>query len=244
MRSRILPALVMLLFATGCSGSGGTTTEVPPGTSPAPTTTVATTAAPPSTTTPAEPGRPPEGDGAVLNWEDSSQRLELDGGWVVAACEGEAPLVCVGRDGVAVGTLEATSYPIDGLPYWDPAVDAQTNLEAVAADYHAVFAEDRPQGCGADYGFETLDPRPFVLGGTPGLAYGFAGTMPDGSPSELHLQYAAVVDDRVVSILAAAYDEGGCPGPDGILVEFSSEVLREFQAHLETLLGDSPLPAV
>jgi hypothetical protein len=96
-------------------------------------------------------------------------------------------------------------------------------------------------GCGPDYGFDPFPVEDFVLGGTPGVSFGFLGTMPSGKPSELNLQYATIVGDRVLSIVAIAYDEGGCPGRDE-LSGFDSVTLRDFRPRLEEVLHESPLP--
>ncbi len=65
--------------------------------------------------------------------------------------------------------------------------------------------------------------------------------MPDGSPSELHVQHAVIDGDHVVVIAAGAYDDGGCPGPDG-LGSFDTETLTTFRPLLERILAVSPLP--
>ncbi len=236
-------AALCLVVAAGAACSDGeagpTSSDVVATTGSSPTTTTS----PPDATTTTTPDEPSPGDaGAVLDWVDSEQQIALDGGWVVSACVGDAPLICIERNGETVGALEAAAYAVDSLSYWDAAAHAQANLEALAAAYYQVFDEDRAAGCGVDYGYEPFATQPFVLGGLPGLHYGFAGTMPDGSSSELHLQYATVVGDRVIAVVASAYDEGGCPGPDGIIHTFDSTTLAEFRPHLEALLHDSPLP--
>ena len=86
-----------------------------------------------------------------------------------------------------------------------------------------------------------MTPQPITLGDTPGISFGYIGTMRDGSPSELNLQYAAVVGDQIVSIVAIAYDEG-CPGRDD-LSGFRSSELAEFRPYLEEVLTTTPLPS-
>ena len=98
-----------------------------------------------------------------------------------------------------------------------------------------------PFGLGSDSLFETFGPSPFDLGGAPAVAYGFIGTMSDGSSSELQHQYATIVGDDVVLVGAAAYDDGGCPGRDDTST-FDSATLAEARPHIERVLTASPLP--
>ncbi|HJR87689.1 MAG TPA: hypothetical protein VJ930_08555 [Acidimicrobiia bacterium] len=179
----------------------------------------------------------------MVDWEDPAKVAELDGGWVVRACEGEAPLLCVERSGQTVGVVEAMSFPIASFDDLDPNGDPRENLELFAAGFVAAIGSDRELGCGADYGFDPLPVKDFVLGGTPGVSFGFVGSMPDGEPSELNLQYATIVGEEILSIVATAYDEGGCPGRDD-LSSFDTATLSEFRPRLEEVLHESPLPDV
>ncbi len=193
--------------------------------------------------TAAEPTSPlPEPIGAV-DWDDPSRAARFNGGWEVRACEGDAPLLCVSRDGAVVGVVEALAYPVASFDDLDVEADDAANLAALAAGFVEALGSDRAAGCGADYGFEPIDPEPVRLGEAQGLAYGFTGTRADGQPSELNLQYSAIVGDRIVSIVAAAYDEGGCPGRDD-LSSFDSATLAAFRPMLEALLTITPLPAL
>jgi hypothetical protein len=188
----------------------------------------------------ADPDVPPEGEGRVVDWTDPDKVVEAEG-WTVTACEGDAPLLCVGREGVTVGVVEAISFPLDSFEDLDPSADPEANLERLAADFFEAIRSDREIGCGPGYQFDELPPEPFVLGGTPGMAYGLRGTMPDGSPSEFNLQYATISGDQILLITAVAYDEGGCSGRDD-LSTFHSATLAQFQPLLEDLLHESPLP--
>lgn len=216
----VLGAAVALASCSGTSdtpGNGSTTTTSSPGS----TTTV-----------------DPE---AGVDWDDPSQVVELGDGFTVAACPGDAPLLCVALDGRQAGLLEAQSHPIATLPMFDPAADDTTNLTALAEDFLENFRVDRAEGCGADYRVNPVAVTPIVLAGRDGILFGFEGRLGDGSTSELNLHYAAVVDDAVVSISANAYDDGGCPGPGG-LDEFDTATLTNLWPHLDALLRSTPLP--
>lgn len=224
----IVGTAAALMVVTACAG-----TTAPP----------SETTAPPGTTEPttAEPDPIPGSNTPVLYWGDPTRTTELDGGWSVSACPGEAPLLCVQSNGSNVGHLEAMAYPIESFPHLDPAADTDTNLMRLAQRFFEDLAGDRRSGCGSDYRFDPMGPDPIVLGNTPGIVFGFIGTMADDSPSEYNLQYATIVNQTIISIVVAAYDDGGCPGRDD-LSGFRSAELMEFRPYLEPALHESPLP--
>lgn len=219
-------ALVLVgSISIGCS----TPTQIPVDTTTSPTT--------PGT----EPDRPPGGEAPIVDWTDPNSAVTFDDGWGIAACEGDAPLLCAEKGGASVGTIEAAAYPMASFEGLDPAAGAEENLVAFADGFLKALGDDRAAGCGPDYFFEPLEIRDFVVAASPGVAFGFEGVMPDGSPSELNLQYATIIEDKVISITAIAYDEGGCPGRDE-LSGFRTVDLVEFRPHLESVLHESPLP--
>ena len=228
-RSRI-PAVAAALLAVTLAAC--TPAAEPPGTTHAPEPTA------PSTTVP-DPD--PDVDTPILYWNDSSRTTNLGRGFTASACPGDAPLLCVFKDGEQVGYLEALAFPIASFPSLDPDADTDTNLALFADGFFDDMAADRATGCGDEYMFERIDPERIVLGKTPGIVFGFAGTMPNGDPSEYNLQYATIVGDTILTIVAAAYDEGGCPGRDE-LSAFRSADLIELRPHLEPALHESPLP--
>lgn len=185
----------------------------------------------------------PAGSAGLIQWSDPAHTADLGGGWTARVCEGAGSFLCIEREGVAVGIVEALSYPVTSFDGLDPAVDVSVNLDAFAEGFHDAIGSDRTEGCGAEYGFEVLGPDSFQLAGDPGVFYGFVGMLPDGAPSELNLQYATIVGDDLILITAVGYDEGGCPGRDD-LSSWDSIGLSEFRPFLEAALGDSPLPVV
>ncbi len=194
--------------------------------------------------TAAEPTSPaPSKPVGTVDWADPTSVVRFDDGWSVRACEGDAPLLCVEKDGAVVGVVEAAAYELASFPDLDPTAGVDANLRAVAAGFVDTFRADRAAGCGADYRVEPVEPASFRLGGAEGLAFGFAGTRADGQPSEMSLQYATIANGRIVSIAAVAYDEGGCPGRDD-LSSFDSATLAEFRPMLETVLTSIPLPVI
>lgn len=210
---RATPVLTLALLTAACGGA----------------------AAPPA------PDAPPDGVGAVVDWTDPSRAVEVGSGWVVRACQGDAPLLCVERDGQVAGLVEATTFPTASFDDFDPTASEVESITAIAERFLSDLTADRAIGCGEDYRFEPQSPQPFVLAGLPGVSYGFSGTMPDGTPSELILRYATIVGDHLVSVGADAYDDHGCL-PDDEIPSFDSAGLRELRPHLEELLHQSPLP--
>lgn len=234
---RTTALLALALTVAACSGTadapGDGTTVSPTTLANGPTTT--------ETPTTVAPDQPILGNGAVFDWTDPAKTADLGDGWIVAACEGDAPLLCVEREGELVGVVEAQTFPTATLDMFDPDAAAEANLLALAADFIEVFEEDRAIGCGADYRINPVPADPFVLGNSPGIVYGFEGRLGDGTQSELNLHYATILGEDVVTINASAYDEGGCPGRDD-LGGFDSTTLIEFRPYLEAVLHESPLP--
>ena len=235
MRTRVFPLLLALgLFVAACGGDGadgGTTTSTTE-----PTTTSAPTTTAPTTTTTAPPASP-----MAIDWDDPAMTVELEDGWTVSHCEGSAPLLCVARDGELLGVVERFIADPHTYSAYDHEAADDTNLRAVAADFVAAFEADRAAGCGEGYVLEPIEPQTFEWGGTPGLAYGFRGISENGTPSEYNLQYSTISHGRLIFLVAAAYDEGGCPGKDD-MISFDTATLEAFQPHLEALLATSPLP--
>ena len=228
-------SLSLMAVACGMQSDPVTTTLSVTTSASVPTTSLPPTSAPPASTTPTT--RVP----VTIDWTDADTVTDLGDGWSVAACEGGATLLCVSRNGEEAGVVEALAYPLESFEGYDPAATPAETLPLIAGDFLESMEADRRAGCGQDYRFEEIPPEAFALGGLPGLSYGFAGALSDGSPSELNLQYSTVVEEYLVLVVAAAYDEGGCPGKDELL-SFDSAELADFRPHLEQILAASPLP--
>ena len=183
----------------------------------------------------------PAGSAGIIQWSDPAHTADLGGGWTARVCEDAGSFLCIEREGVAVGTVEALSFPLSSFEDLNPAAATSVKLNAFAGGFHEAVRSDRTAGCPADYGVEFLGPERFRLAGEPGMFYGFVGTLGDGAPSELNVQYASIVGDQVIVLAAIAYDEGGCPGRDD-LSSWDSIALSEFRPFLEPALENSPLP--
>ncbi len=226
-RNLLVSSILSILVLAACSSSVQFPEVETPTSAPASTST--------STTLPSF-------ERQAVDWFDPAVVAEFEGGWAVHACEGDAPLLCVERHGDTVGTIDAMAYSMSSFDDLDPSDDAATNLRRFAEGFIESLGDDRAAGCGADYQFTPLDAESFPIGGA-GVFYGFEGRLANGSPSELNLQYATIVGDSIVTMVAIAYDDDGCPGRDDTS-GWESATLAEFRPWLERVLVDSPLPDI
>jgi hypothetical protein len=220
--------LVGILTACGSASPPGSTSSSHPTTP----TSSPSSSAPPSTSTTLV--------SAPIDWADPSVIVTLGDGWTVQACEGEAPLLCVSRNGSHIGLVEANEYPLDSFEGTNPK-DPGGSLILIAEDFIDSMAADRAAGCGVGYRLDPHMTSPVTVGGQPGIRFGYTGVMADGSPSERIAQFGTIVGDEVLLLTAAAYDDGGCPGRDE-LATFSSADLAAFEPFLEAVVLSSPLP--
>lgn len=161
-------------------------------------------------------------------------------GWTVAACDGSGPFLCVEHSGEPIGSVSTAIYPIADFDFLEVGGDAETNLRALANDYIRAFIDDRAAGCGSDYVVEPVTPASFVLAGTPGLSFGFDGTMQDGRPSEMNVQYAAVVEKHIVAVVVSAHADDGGPGRPSS--RCSRRCFTHLPSHPSTELDDPMRP--
>ena len=114
MTRRPRAAIAVALFS-GCGGSEGTKpSTAPPASSTTSSSSVPSTDAS-TTTSSVEPGTtvpPPEGN----PWSEMLEEVSAPPGWTVAACPGDAPLLCIAHDGLTSRVkLETTSVDEAGF---------------------------------------------------------------------------------------------------------------------------------
>ena len=180
---------------------------------------------------------------AAIDWTAPAP-TDVGQGWSVRDCEGDAPLVCVDRDGAPAGVLEIGRFPLDSLS--EVVAARQQDGDRAALDTQAkVFlrdlSADRKEGCGIGYGIAPAPVAHLRAADGPVVRYGFTGTGDDGSPSERIVQYAGIRGTTLVILTANAYDVGGCLPPEG--TAFTSGLLAEFEPQLEAAVKTSPFPA-
>jgi len=192
----------------------------------------APTTAPPTTTA-------PNTSAPRIDWVRTGD-VGLGDGWHVVDCEGDAPLVCVEKDGVPVGFIEYISFDVSTLPNVDAAAGDREALLAQGCDYLDAISEDRAQGC--EPGHRFVPDKTRVAEAADGLVvrYGFTATLSDGRPSERTIQWAGIRGEDLVLVSAAAYDAGGCLGTEGS--EFTTENLNAFAGSFDRLVLANELP--
>lgn len=183
--------------------------------------------APPSTTTTTTPVA------ASVDWAARSLTLATAEGYAIGFCEGEAPMLCVTRDGADVGVVELASFPVSSID-----VLADGDLSAWAEDFARAIARDRAAACGDGYAVAADEPVPARLGGAEGIFYRLTGTL-DGRTVERVAGVAAVVDGQLWLLTANALDEGGCLSREQ---ELGIDDLDRLTGTLRALAAGSALP--
>ncbi|MEH2159559.1 MAG: hypothetical protein V7K38_00570 [Nostoc sp.] len=176
--------------------------------------------------------------------------------WQVAACEGNALLLCISSKGERLGTVEINVYPLAnhedfqkklvaaGIPpgsqvdYQSPKYQTQVlpALKAWVTDHYAVFAKDRQREYGKEITFSTYPTQPIPIGKLQGIRYGFAGLKQKGGVQEQHIGYVAF-DGTQLYVITTAFDTGTQTGKFEKL-----ENLAIFQPYLDAIAADLRLP--
>jgi hypothetical protein len=177
-------------------------------------------------------------------------------GWQVAACEGNAPLLCVSSKEELLGTVEIGAYPLvnnqdfqkklvaAGIPpsfeveYQSPKYQTQVlkALKAWVADYYTVLLKDRQSGSKKQIVFSVYPTQPVPVGKLQGIRYGFTGLKQQGGVQEQHISHV-VFDGTTLYVITTAFDPGSQTGRFEKL-----ENLAVFQPYLYTIAADLRLP--
>ena len=183
-------------------------------------------------------------DPITVDWDVEADGVELAEGWSLHDAEGDGPFLEVRRDGEVAGLLETTSFPVESIDTLRGGAgdDAsrRASLRAYAEEFVSTFRADRAEGCGADYGYEPAPIELFEGPDGPVVAYGFTGTLADGSPSEGIAAIAGIHDDQLVLVTATASDEGGCLPAEGTV--FTTDALDDFRPVLLRIGAGSGVP--
>ncbi|WP_375510501.1 hypothetical protein [uncultured Nostoc sp.] len=176
--------------------------------------------------------------------------------WQVAACKGNAPLLCVSSKGELLGTVEINVYPLvnnedfqkklvaAGIPPGSQ-VDYQSSkyqtqvlaaLKAWVGDHYAAFAKDRQGEYGKEITFSAYPPQAVPVGKLQGIRYGFAGLKQKGGVQEQHIGHVAF-DGNKLYVMTTAFDPGSQTGKFEKL-----ENLAIFQPYLYAIAADLRLP--
>ncbi|MEH1844429.1 MAG: hypothetical protein V7L25_05315 [Nostoc sp.] len=176
--------------------------------------------------------------------------------WQIAACEGNAPLLCVSSKGELLGTVEINIYslannedfqkklitagiaPGSEVDYQSSKYQTQvlSALKAWVEDNYAAFAKDRQGKYGKQITFLAYPPQPVPVGKLQGIRYGFAGLKLKGGVQEQHIGHIAF-DGTKLYVITTAFDPGTQTGKFEKL-----ENLAIFQPYLYAIAADLRLP--
>ncbi|MFN6466224.1 MAG: hypothetical protein RMZ41_031020 [Nostoc sp. DedVER02] len=176
--------------------------------------------------------------------------------WQVAACEGNAPLLCISSKGERLGTVDINVYPLannedfqkklvavgiapgsqadyQSLKYQTQVLPA---LKAWVTDRYAASAKARQREYGEEITFSTYPPQPVPIGKLQGIRYGFAGLKEKGGVQEQHIGHVAF-DGTKLYVITTAFDTSRQTGKFEKL-----EDLAIFQPYLDAIAADLRLP--
>ncbi|MCC5665142.1 hypothetical protein LC653_14765 [Nostoc sp. CHAB 5784] len=189
-------------------------------------------------------------------WQKILGNAAVSTNWQVAACNGNASLLCVSSKEELLGTVEINVYPLAnnedfqkkliaaGIPtgsqvdYQSSKYQTQilTALKAWVEDHYAAFAKDRQDEYGKEITFLAYPPQPVPIGKLQGIRYGFAGLKQKGGVEEQHIGHVAF-DGNKLYVITTAFDPGSQTGKFDKL-----ENLAIFQPYLYAIAADLRLP--
>lgn len=217
-------ATVAALALTACT-DGPAPSSAAPGVTPVPTSS--------STPDPIGP--------LAVDWTDPDLAVELDNGWILRDCDGDAPLLCVHDGDDLLGVLEAGSSPLDDeLAGILETEGVEATLRHHIAEHHGILSADRGRGCADGYRYEEHPTEPALLAGVPALRFGSSGYAGDAEV-ERNVNYITIWGGQLRSISAVANDPGSCVHSD-TLVELRPQELARLQPELDSLVAGSVLP--
>lgn len=189
-------------------------------------------------------------------WKSILGTTSAPSDWKVAACEGNAPLLCVSSNGKVVGTVEMGVYPLQkqpnfqkmlaqsGIPtdekvdYQSPKYQTQLSsaLKLWVSEHYSVLANDRKGSYGNNIVFSAQVPQKAEVGKLQGMRYGFAGVKRQGGVQEEHRGYVGF-DGKALYVVTTAFDTASNTGKFDTLDNF-----RTFEPHLGTTIKGLKLP--
>ncbi len=161
-------------------------------------------------------------------WKYLLDKTATPTGWKVAACDGDAPLMCVFANGKLIGTVEIGRYPLDKQQNFEkmlrqagiePGQDASyqnpqyqtkvlTALNAWVNDLYSVLSKNSDSSSSSKGDRVVFDPHPpqkVQVGKLQGLSYGFTKLKSQGQVQEHHLGYVAF-DGKALYVITTGFN--------------------------------------
>ncbi|MGH8928118.1 MAG: hypothetical protein ACRDWH_07185 [Acidimicrobiia bacterium] len=152
-------------------------------------------------------------------WVWGIDTVDLGGGYVIGPCEGDADQIAciVADDSVVVGAAERLVFPADTFEFLEGVDDPVESVELMAADYEAIFADDRQTTC-PHLEYRALERVATTVSGEPGLRHGFEEL--DGERVvEKNLIHAVRIGDEIHIYGLTAISEEACVAAAGELTD-------------------------
>jgi hypothetical protein len=189
-------------------------------------------------------------------WKSILGQTSAPPGWRVAACDGNAPLLCVSSNKNILGTVEMGVYPLENQPNFQQIlakagippssnVDYQkaqyqnqleTALKLWVADHYSIFEKDHRSVYSDRIIFSAQSPQQVSVGKLQGMRYRFLGTQQKGGIQEQHLGYVAF-DGKALYVISTAFDPGSETGKFDKLENF-----QRFEPFLSATVKEVNLP--
>ena len=146
---------------------------------------------------------------ATVDWAARTVDLKGASGYEIRFCDGDAPILCVARDGELIGGIELVTFP-GGAEALDDGADAW------AADHYRTLTADRREGCDPAYELDPDEIEAVTFAGQQGYRYGFTGSI-DGRPVERVIGIGAARGDDLHLLVLNALADDGCLAREGEL---------------------------
>jgi hypothetical protein len=175
---------------------------------------------------------------AVVDWRQRAATLAVPG-WTIAFCEGDAPMLCIERDGRHAGVVEAITGPLDAYTGLQRALIEGATLEealAQAGEQLAQIVREDRRALDGEYDVVSEPPVPVRVAGWEGVRTGLRVTR-QGDTIERYVQYRAAVAETFVLLTAA-----GAVGVDRTrapTAEFALRDLEDFGPVLDLIAAAS-----
>jgi hypothetical protein len=189
-------------------------------------------------------------------WKSILGQTSAPPGWRVAACDGNAPLLCVSSNKNILGTVEMGVYPLENQPnfqqilakagiapssnvdYQKPQYQNQlaTALKLWVADHYSIFEKDRRGVYSDRIIFSAQSPQQVSVGKLQGMRYRFLGIQQKGGIQEQHLGYVAF-DGKALYVMTTAFDPASETGKFDKLENF-----QRFEPFLSATVKEVNLP--